>query len=74
MLLTSNPRLLRMLFAAAAASPRARLTHTQRAVIQASLQDETWCPQELVIPETWGVVMAWHTQETERQRREEIQR
>lgn len=70
----STPFLLRMLFAAAAASPRATLTRTQRAAIRASLQDETWCPEAAVIPETWGRVMAWHARETERQIHKEISR
>ena len=64
---------LRMLFAAAAASPRARLPRTQRAAIQASLQDETWCPQDLAIPDTWGRVMDWHAREMERPTRKEMQ-
>ena len=64
---------LRILFAAAVASPRARLTRTQRAAIWVSLQDEAWCPQELTIPGTWRRVMAWHAREMECQRREEIQ-
>ena len=69
-----TPTFLRMLFAAAAASQRARLTSTQRAAIRVSLQDETWCPQELVIPDTWGRVMAWHEREIKRAVAKDIQR
>ena len=69
----SGPALLRMLFAAAAASPRAGLNRTQRAAIQVSLQDEAWCPQEREIPETWERVMTWYAQEMERPARKEIQ-
>ena len=73
MSLPSGPALLRMLFAAAAASPRARLSRTQRAAIQVNLQDEAWCPHEREIPETWERVMAWHAREMERPTRKEIQ-
>ena len=70
----STTAFLRMLFAAAAASPRATLTRTQPAAIRARLQDETWCPEAAVIPETWGRVMAWHARETDRQLHKEISR
>ena len=71
---TQPPAFLRMLFAAAAASPRAPLTRTQRAAILVSLKDEAWCPQGLAIPDTWGRVMAWHARETKRTIAKDIQR
>ena len=54
------PSTLRMLFTIASAMDASGLTHTQRAAIRVSLADETWCPRQEELPDTWGVVEVWY--------------
>ena len=54
------PMTLRFVFAAAAADPRTSLSATQRAAIRVSLADETWCPRQAELPDTWATVAGWY--------------
>ena len=53
------PMTLRFVFAACAADPRTSLSATQRAAIRVSLADETWCPRQEELPDTWATVAGW---------------
>ena len=59
-LVDHQPMTLRMLFAAAAADPRAPLSAAMRGAILASLQRPAWVPDPQAIPQTWGLVEAWY--------------